>query len=105
MQPGEASARSAEFQLLDVREPQEWDSGHIADAAHIPMGQLAERLAELDPARPVLAICRSGQRSGRATSWLLEQGYEAHNLEGGLLAWHAEGLPLRDSKGETGTVA
>lgn len=105
MRPHEASARSSELQLVDVREPGEWARGHVDGSTHIPMGEVHDRVSELDSERPVLAICRSGQRSGRVAAWLLEQGFEAHNLDGGLVAWQSAGLPLLDSQGRPGDVA
>lgn len=105
MQPFEADARKDELQLLDVREPEEWTAGRVTGSAHIPMGELPGRVGELDGQRPILAICRSGQRSARVTAWLDAQGFEAHNLEGGLKAWSAAGLPLVSESGEAGTVA
>lgn len=105
MQPREADARAGELQFVDVRAHEEWERGHVRDSTHIPMGELPARLGELDAGRPVLAICRSGQRSARVTSWLLGQGYDAHNLDGGLKAWRADGLPLEDDQGAPGIVA
>lgn len=83
----------AGYAVVDVREQHEWDAGRIADALHIPLGELPARLAEL-PEADLLMVCRSGRRSERATQWLNLNGYDAVNLEGGLLAWHALGLPL-----------
>ncbi|MEB3329372.1 MAG: rhodanese-like domain-containing protein [Candidatus Sericytochromatia bacterium] len=73
--------------LLDVREPHEWAEGHVAGALHIPLGQLPTRWQELPTGRPVAVICRSGARSARATAFLRGQGLDAHNVEGGMLAW------------------
>lgn len=105
MQPAEAAQRSQDLFLLDVREPEEWDAGHIAGSHHIPMGELPRRLDEVPTDATVLAICRSGNRSGRVTAWLAEQGYEVRNLDGGLKAWHAENLALDSGEGDPGVVA
>ena len=83
--------------VLDVREENEFKSGHILNAKLIPLGKLAERVAELEHyrERPVVVVCRSGQRSASACALLSKQGFEqAYNLEGGMLAWQKAGLPL-----------
>lgn len=77
-------------QLLDVREPAEVAASTLPNAFHIPLGQLADRLDELDPAIPVAVICRSGGRSAKATQLLLQVGYTAANVAGGMLAYRAE---------------
>ncbi|MCA1978372.1 MAG: rhodanese-like domain-containing protein [Thiobacillus sp.] len=83
--------------ILDVREPSEFASGHIPRAKHIPLGQLSERLHELDKfkGKPVLVNCRSGQRSARACGQLKKAGFETvYNLAGGIMAWERAGLPI-----------
>ncbi|WP_379136303.1 rhodanese-like domain-containing protein [Paenibacillus sp. sgz500958] len=77
------------LELLDVREPAEWAEGHIKGAKHIPLGQLLERLAELDPKRETIVMCRSGSRSGLACELLGERGFNVVNMKGGLGAWTA----------------
>ena len=89
--------------LVDVREDDEWAAGHAPDATHTP-------LADLDPAgfRPdqkIIAVCRSGGRSGKATDKLRAAGLTVHNLTGGMQAWAAAGLPVRRDDGTPGTVA
>ncbi len=84
------------MQVLDVREDFEWEEGHIDGAIHIPLAQLPSRFTELDQAQPVLAVCHVGQRSAMAAAFLRERGFDSHNLEGGIDAWTAEGLPLAD---------
>lgn len=79
--------------LVDVREPAEWREGHAAGAMHIPLGSLAERLGQL-PAGELLFICRSGGRSGVATSLARARGLDAKNVRGGTLAWTKAGLPV-----------
>jgi glyoxylase-like metal-dependent hydrolase (beta-lactamase superfamily II)/rhodanese-related sulfurtransferase len=81
-------------QILDVREPHEFEGplGHIRSAILIPLGELAERKAELSRDRPVVAVCRAGSRSAQATLILREAGFsEVANLAGGMLRWRAEG--------------
>jgi rhodanese-related sulfurtransferase len=82
--------------VLDVREPSEWADGHISRAKHIPMGQLKSRLSELEKfkGKPIVAVCRSGNRSGSACGMLKKAGFEnLHNLAGGMIAWEQAGLP------------
>ena len=103
--PQELVAREEPVQVLDVREAQEWAAGRIEGAMHIPMGQLPARLDELDPSTPVVAVCRSGQRSAQVTSWLGAQGFDACNLRGGVKAWRDAGLALTTPEGRAGQVA
>ncbi len=83
--------------LLDVREDSEYQSGHIKDSIHIPMGALASRVDELDKYKNknVILGCRSGSRSGRACRILKKHGFDkVHNLRGGVLAWENDNLPM-----------
>ena len=84
--------------VLDVREQEEWDAGHVAGATHIPLGELPARIDEL-PEEDLLVVCRSGGRSARATAWLNHSGFEARNLAGGLVDWERGGLPLATDDG------
>lgn len=82
------AANSSETTILDVRQPAEYESGHIPGAFFIPLGELHERLHELDPAKQIIAQCRSGSRSRSATEILLSAGFRSvFNMEGGILAW------------------
>lgn len=85
--------------LLDVREPEEWAAGHIDGAVHIPMMQVPQRLAyepgPVTPEAPLVVLCKVGGRSAQVTAWLRQQGYDAVNLEGGMLAWQAAGRPMQ----------
>ncbi|MHB1867990.1 MAG: molybdopterin-synthase adenylyltransferase MoeB [Nitrososphaerales archaeon] len=77
--------------LLDVREPHEWDIVHINGAKLIPLGQLPERVSELDSADEIVPYCHTGGRSARATDFLRGIGYKrVRNLEGGIEAWAVE---------------
>ena len=74
--------------LLDVRE--EWELGiaRVEGAVHIPMGDVPARLGELDPAREVVVLCRSGGRSAQVARYLQQHGFSSvWNLAGGILAW------------------
>ncbi len=76
-----------ELVVLDVRENHEWAGGHIPGAVHIPLGELLERKDELDPQVQTLVVCHVGGRSARATAYLVANGYQAVNLDGGMIAW------------------
>lgn len=83
--------RGDDFVLLDVREPHELDICRIAGSMHIPMGQVPDRLSELDKTKEIVVQCRSGGRSGQVAEFLRGQGYsDVHNLAGGILAWADE---------------
>ena len=90
--------RSGEPPLfLDVREPDEWEQGHIPGALHIPRGNLESRVEALVPerSRPIVAYCASGARSAFAAKTLEELGYEdVVSLEGGFNGWKQQGLPF-----------
>lgn len=75
-------------QLIDVREPKEFDGGHILGARNIPLSQMRNRLIEIRKDKPVYLYCQSGARSTRAAMMLHKQGYEDLNmLEGGFKKW------------------
>jgi rhodanese-related sulfurtransferase len=80
--------------LLDVREDNEWESGRAPNATHVALNEVPDHVDEFAKDRTIVCVCRSGARSGRATTFLVEQGLDAVNLEGGMLAWSAEGEPL-----------
>jgi rhodanese-related sulfurtransferase len=82
-----------EVQVLDVREPQEYAGplGHIPGATLVPLGQLGARVKELAKERPIVAVCRAGGRSARATAILKSAGFaNVANLAGGMLRWRAQ---------------
>ena len=105
MDPRQVLDRLTELQLIDVREPEEWEAGRIERARHIPMGQLDGRLDEIDKSRPVVAVCRSGGRSDRVAEALRARGYDAASLDGGMQAWEEAGLPFAAPDGGPGRVA
>jgi rhodanese-related sulfurtransferase len=93
--PEEAIALVAEGTLLvDVREQDEWDSGHAPDARLLPLSQLQERVTELPEDTRFLVICHSGGRSMRATAFLRAEGFDAVNVTGGMVAWAQSGGAL-----------
>lgn len=81
---------SDSFVLLDVREPHEAEIADIEGSTMIPLGQLKERLDELDKSKEHLVFCRSGKRSGMAVHFLTREGFQASNVKGGILAWSDE---------------
>ncbi len=75
-------------QLIDVREPNEFEAGHILGARNIPLSQMKVRLKELRPDKPVYLYCQSGMRSGRAAQFLYRKGYkDLSHLQGGFKKW------------------
>ncbi|MED3660497.1 rhodanese-like domain-containing protein [Ureibacillus sp. FSL K6-8385] len=79
-----------DLNIIDVREDFEVANGMIPGAVHIPLGELPERLEELDPSKEYIIVCRSGNRSGKACQFLESQGFNAVNLEGGMEAYDGE---------------
>ena len=96
-----------DWQILDVRETFEWNAGHIEGAVHIPLGEViaGRERGQLDPTRPVLVVCKSGNRSELAALMLQARGVDARNLEGGTEGWVAAGLPIAAADGSPGRVA
>lgn len=94
-----------EVRIVDVREPDEWDAGHIEGAMHIPVGQLNDRQDELADDRQLVTVCRSGSRSGAVADALNRAGYRAENLDVGMQAWAREGLPFVAEDGHEPRVA
>jgi rhodanese-related sulfurtransferase len=90
--------------LLDVREPSEWQAGHAPGARHVPLGTLGSRLDALPRDRRVVVVCRSGNRSARATALLKRSGFDAVNLHGGMQAWASAGLAVEGAQARPGTV-
>ena len=94
------------IQLVDCREQDEWDAGRIEGAILLPLNSiLAGAGADLDPSKPVVVVCRSGNRSELAAMMLQARGFDAHNLEGGMEDWASEGLPFTAPDGSPGRVA
>lgn len=90
--------------LLDVRETDEWAAGHAPGAVHVPLSEVsaaAPRFADAE----VLAVCRSGNRSAKATEALAAAGVRVRNVAGGMAAWMAAGLPVVRDDGSPGAVA
>jgi rhodanese-related sulfurtransferase len=94
--PKEAQQRQAAGAIIvDVRELDEWRSGHIPGAVHVPLGQLAMNARRFDRSQELIMVCRSGNRSATATGALTQAGYaKVSNLQGGMIAWNASRLPV-----------
>ena len=86
-------------QVIDVREQDEWDAGHIDGARHLPMGELQAQAASIDRDTPVLFQCKSGARSTMAAQAFRAAGYRAFSVDGGLDRWVAEGRPISPEAG------
>ena len=97
-----ALAASGEVLLLDVREVQEWQAGRAERAVHMPLGGLDPAAVPAD--RPVVAVCRSGNRSEKAALLLAGAGHKVSNMTGGMKAWDEAGLPMVTDDGTPGRV-
>lgn len=88
-----AAAADTAIVFLDVREPNEWNLGHIPGAVHIPRGQLEGRVESvIDRDKHIVVYCAGGSRSALATDTLKQMGYDnAESLQGGFGAWAAAG--------------
>jgi rhodanese-related sulfurtransferase len=89
-------------EVVDVREHQEREAGHLPGSRHVPLAELTAAAPSLPADRPIVFVCRVGARSGMAAFAFARAGFDAHNLTGGLIAWAESGLPLAP---EGGTVA
>ena len=94
--------------ILDVRTPEEFNGplGHLGHALLIPVQNLGERAGELEPykSRTIVVYCRSGKRGGRATALLKGRGFHAFNIDGGIIGWDKEHLPVVKEVQDTTTV-
>jgi hydroxyacylglutathione hydrolase len=91
----EIKARGKKLQLLDVRSPDEWKGGHVPNARHISLGELREKLSELDKNKPTAVYCDSGYRASIATSIMKQEGFGCiFNVPGSWQAWKKAGFPV-----------
>jgi len=89
-------------QVVDVREPYEWDAGRIEGALHVELNELGNNAAKIDTDRPVIFYCLAGSRSAMAAQAFRGIGVDAYSMAGGLMRWHGEQRPLTP---DGGTVA
>ncbi len=81
--------------IVDVREPDEWNAGHIQGATLIPLGQLADRASELPKDQPIYVVCRSGNRSATGRDTLLNAGFTSvTSMAGGMNQWVSSGYDI-----------
>ena len=100
------SLRHGGVTLLDVRNENEWLTGHIFGARHVPLGHLVTRMSEVPKTKPVVVQCQSGARSAIGASLLLAHGYDrVINLTGGIGAWIEHGLPVVTEAADGSQVA
>ncbi|MET9478883.1 rhodanese-like domain-containing protein [Streptomyces sp. NPDC006638] len=89
--------------VLDVREDDEWAAGHVEGALHVPMSDFVGRFGEVTEAvadgRKAYVMCRVGGRSAQVTRYLVQQGVDAVNVDGGMLAWDGAGRPMVSDNG------
>ena len=100
----DAIAVAPDAVVLDVREDDEWEAGHIAGSTHVPLSELMARVDEVPATDPLVVVCRVGARSAQVAAWLRGQGRDAVNLAGGLEYWAAAGRQLVTDSGAAGTV-
>ena len=100
----DASAGAQHSVLLDVREADEWEAGHAPGARWVPLGELENARFQIPINRRIVCVCRSGSRSARATADLVQMGFDAVNMAGGMRAWAAQGLPVVRDDGSPGQV-
>ena len=86
-------------QLLDIRTDVEYEAGHIPGARHVPLADVPKESTGLAKGDPVILYCRSGNRSGPAAEAFAASGWDAHSIEGGLLAWAEAGYELEPTDG------
>ena len=87
------------IQLVDVREGYEREAGHVGGSRHVPLAELTAAAPSIDPARPVVFVCRVGARSAMAAWSFARAGFDAHNLNCGMIAWADRGLPIEPEGG------
>lgn len=81
--------------VIDVRKPEEYESGHIVNARNVPLDRMQQGEVHKQKSKILLAVCADGSTSGRAAGHLRKAGYEnAFSLKGGIAGWRADNLPL-----------
>ncbi|MFE6227019.1 MULTISPECIES: rhodanese-like domain-containing protein [unclassified Streptomyces] len=98
-----AASVPADALVLDVREDDEWAAGRVEGALHVPMSDFVARFAEVGEKLAehgrAYVMCRVGGRSAQVTQYLVQQGYDAVNVDGGMVAWESAGRPVVSDSG------
>jgi len=81
--------------VVDVRQPEEYHQGHIASSKLIPLDEINKRMTELPKNKEIICVCASGSRSRLATKFLVDAGYNAFDMQGGMFMWQRARLPVR----------
>ncbi|MFE7569625.1 rhodanese-like domain-containing protein [Streptomyces sp. NPDC057539] len=104
----DVAAIPADGLVLDVRENDEWAAGHVEGALHVPMSDFVARFGEVTEAVAegcrAYVMCRVGGRSAQVTQYLVQQGVDAVNVDGGMLAWDGAGRPMVTDNGSPAFV-
>ena len=101
LEPGEVRELGEQgAQIIDVRRDYEFEAGHVPGARHVEMNDLTAHANSIGKDKPVVFTCRTGNRSGMAAEAFRQGGWDAHNMNGGLVAWADEGLPLEPEDGD-----
>jgi rhodanese-related sulfurtransferase len=100
----QANAGTEHVVLLDVRNAAEWEAGHAPGATWVPLDQLETARFSLPFNRTIVCVCRSGVRSAKAAAELMQMGFKAQNMAGGMKEWIARGLPVVRDDGSPGEV-
>lgn len=93
------SAINDEAVVVDVREPNEYDAGHVPGAVLMPLAMVPLKHSELPKGETIYLICQTGGRSFTAATWLAQQGYEVRNVTGGTSDWIANGFSVSTGRG------
>jgi rhodanese-related sulfurtransferase len=91
--------REGTIQLVDVREPYEWEAGRIPGARHLEVSEIAAQAETIRREAPVVFYCRVGGRSTMAANRFRRAGFDAYSMAGGMVAWASRGLPLEPDDG------
>ncbi|MDI9884759.1 rhodanese-like domain-containing protein [Streptomyces sp. HNM0645] len=104
----DAASVPASGLVIDVREDDEWAAGHVEGAVHIPISDFVARFGEVTEAvaggRRAYVMCRVGGRSAQVTQYLVQQGIDAVNIDGGMQAWDSAGRPMVTDSGNPAFV-
>ena len=93
----EKGVKQKNIQVLDVRTPSEYESGHLKNAILADwtnQEEFIKKVQLIDKSKTVYTYCHSGGRSGQATTWLIKNGFTVYNLDGGIAAWKKAGKPV-----------